>query len=641
MCVLACSGSDRGPVGPGSTKPPASLQIASGSNQTGAVATPLALPLVVHVRDAGGAAVAGATVQWSTGSGTVDPAASTTDATGAATTTWTLGTTAGAMTATAALGSLSAEFRATANPGRIASVRVTGDSVVLGTWGEVATLAAQASDRYGNAVNGVTFAWSSSDTSIALVDATGRVTSGKSGVATISVRADTIQGQGRAVVLLQRNPRCIVPGRVTPRGPAAAPSAFQRELTQRFPAHPMDFGGNDVVVFDYDGDGRQDVLLFNSQYAGEPGPGGRMFLFRNTGSAFADVTAAVLGNSPPTPSYTQALEIADFNGDGRPDVFGGQSGYDQNPFPGARNFLFLTTPGGGLAEVGSTSLSPNPVSFTHGATSGDLDCDGDVDIVEVDIRAGSRMPGVRVQVNSGNGTFTDRAADMLPNDLISSTRHNGPFLSVGACDLDRDGDQDLVGGGWFLPPNREPDILFINDGFGHYRRSSRALPAPIYGVGTNVVDIRCADFDNDGWNDLVLTVIQKSPANSDAGGRTVFWRNNGNMTFTDVTTTVAPSTWPGTTYPIKSYVRDFNGDGWPDVLTTGYGDPWNGWWTSGQGGNAIFFNDGRGGFVRVAMENWWGPLWPIDVNGDGKLDLLWAGAYRTTSAADQQIYVQR
>ncbi|MBV8519403.1 MAG: autotransporter domain-containing protein [Acidobacteria bacterium] len=70
------------------TRPAASLTIVSGNNQSGRLGQPLAQPLVVQVNDAAGAPVAGATVQWSVtrGAAQLDPATSTTNAEGRAST---------------------------------------------------------------------------------------------------------------------------------------------------------------------------------------------------------------------------------------------------------------------------------------------------------------------------------------------------------------------------------------------------------------------------------------------------------------------------------------------------------------------------------------------------------------------------
>ena len=91
-CLVAACGSDTTEPDPDPV-----LAVASGSGQSGTVGQALASPLVVRVTRSG-AGLSGATVSWSvtSGGGTVSPATSTTDASGNASTTWTLGPTAGA-----------------------------------------------------------------------------------------------------------------------------------------------------------------------------------------------------------------------------------------------------------------------------------------------------------------------------------------------------------------------------------------------------------------------------------------------------------------------------------------------------------------------------------------------------------------
>jgi hypothetical protein len=110
----AC-GSDT--TGTGTTSP-SSMTIVSGNGQVGLVGTPLALPLVVKVASSGGTPLAGIAVQFSvvTGAATVAPATASTDATGQAKATVTLGSSAGNITILAAVvgSSLSQQFVVTA-----------------------------------------------------------------------------------------------------------------------------------------------------------------------------------------------------------------------------------------------------------------------------------------------------------------------------------------------------------------------------------------------------------------------------------------------------------------------------------------------------------------------------------------------
>lgn len=79
------------------------LALLSGGSQTGAPGAALAHPVVVKVTDAYGNGVAGRAVTFAvgTGSGSLGTTSATTDATGAASTTWTLGAVGGTQTITA------------------------------------------------------------------------------------------------------------------------------------------------------------------------------------------------------------------------------------------------------------------------------------------------------------------------------------------------------------------------------------------------------------------------------------------------------------------------------------------------------------------------------------------------------------
>jgi len=86
--MLAC-GHDRVAAPP----PPGRIDIASGDAQFGAPGQPLALPIVVVVKDASGVAVSGVHVSWlADDGGTIAPGESVSDVSGRATAAWTLGT---------------------------------------------------------------------------------------------------------------------------------------------------------------------------------------------------------------------------------------------------------------------------------------------------------------------------------------------------------------------------------------------------------------------------------------------------------------------------------------------------------------------------------------------------------------------
>jgi adhesin/invasin len=96
------------------TPSPATRIIAiSGDGQAASPGATLGQPLVVQVQDAFGNGVPGATVNWSTSSGLVSPAALTTDAGGRLSAKWIVGAASGTQTATASIGAASVTFTVT------------------------------------------------------------------------------------------------------------------------------------------------------------------------------------------------------------------------------------------------------------------------------------------------------------------------------------------------------------------------------------------------------------------------------------------------------------------------------------------------------------------------------------------------
>lgn len=112
--------------------------------------------------------------------------------------------------------------------------------------------------------------------------------------------------------------------------------------------------------------------------------------------------------------------------------------------------------------------------------------------------------------------------------LTDSPLSNQEFMAGGGAvgDFDRDGDQDLfmVGGSGGV------DRLLINDGTGHFTEQGAAWGVARTHRGTGAA---VGDYDNDGDLDLLVTSI--GPVGSDAPGTSVLYRNNGDGTFTDAT----------------------------------------------------------------------------------------------------------
>ncbi|MBA3260580.1 MAG: Ig-like domain-containing protein [Gemmatimonadales bacterium] len=164
---------------------PAGVSIVSGNEQSGVPGSTLAQPLVVQVADEDGNPVSGAAVTWivTGGGGSLDPATSTTDQAGRASSSWTLGSLPGSNAAEAVVSGVGqASFRATGLVGGPTQIEIVSGNRQTGQAGQrlSADLVVRVLDAQRNPIPGATVTWQvrsgggSVDPAIATTDAAGR-----------------------------------------------------------------------------------------------------------------------------------------------------------------------------------------------------------------------------------------------------------------------------------------------------------------------------------------------------------------------------------------------------------------------------------------------------------------------------------
>jgi hypothetical protein len=153
---------------------------------------------------------------------------------------------------------------------------------------------------------------------------------------------------------------------------------FTDETSTRLPGQPTNMdSGRDCEVADFDGDGDPDVMFAISRQ--DQGP----VLWLNNGSGvFTDVSST---NVPLATRSAQDLEVCDLDGDGDPDVIEGDSGAVLNPptdhkFAGAQNRILLNDGSGHFTDV-TSSVLPSVVDATFSVACGDITGDGRPDLV--------------------------------------------------------------------------------------------------------------------------------------------------------------------------------------------------------------------------------------------------------------------
>jgi len=343
--------------------------------------------------------------------------------------------------------------------------------------------------------------------------------------------------------------------------------------------------------FDFNHDGFVDMIhsdLLLPTY--DPSP---LRAFQSDGQGhFNEVTPYVF---PGNPMIQGSLEnfVADYNGDGLPDLFICALGPDLPPRPGEKNKIFFQTAGGRLLDKSAERL-PNLQSVTLSAESADIDGDGDIDIF---VGNGGGIDGrPYLLINDGSGHFTKTTAG-LPSYLTvvdSNPISRWPTYSA-FLDVNKDGHPDLVigwpgrgmGGGTFYPH----DTILMNDGNGNFTEAPEdTLPLRRNGQNWSAYFMRCRDFNGDGWTDI-LNLVTEDAVQDDFQFQLLL--NNKDGTFSDFSTNLPQNFGPTTGIQGRLSIVDFNNDGWLDIYHSGDGPG-----GPGNSVNRIYMNRGRAFFTE-------------------------------------------
>jgi hypothetical protein len=265
--------------------------------------------------------------------------------------------------------------------------------------------------------------------------------------------------------------------------------------------------------------------------------------------------------------------IADFNGDGKPDVVMTDPAL---PATGAISVVL----GNGDGTFGAAVSSPANVPDTNvqAIAAGDFNGDGKQDIALVSDGPVTDGSSIYVLLGNGDGTFQANFVSSF------SSLANG----IAVADFNHDGRPDLV------VSSNAPNVVLVLLGQGNGTFSSPVS----YSTGADYANsVVAADFNGDGKVDLAVESDQSI----------LFFAGNGDGTFQASVKEALPI-GVGVLYS-----GDFNGDGKPDIA---YGAGYN---------NSIFLGNGDGTFQNaIGFVPTWYPRFSIggDFNGDGSLELL-------------------
>lgn len=366
---------------------------------------------------------------------------------------------------------------------------------------------------------------------------------------------------------------------------------------------------NKVELADLDGDGRLDLLFANGGNYSAPGDPemNRAFLNRGPGERFVEATSDVFG---PTPDLTRVIKARDLDGDGDIDIFVGNT--YQAP---AR--LFLGDGSGGFAEASTTHLPRSPHSLGD-AEPGDVDGDGDLDLVLADWGPGNNMSNdggrTRLWLNDGQAHFTDVTAQRMPEVRVRFS------WDVEFVDVDNDLDLDIA-----VSCKRCGGSMLFRNEAGAFELDRRAMPQY-----TNNYEFEPMDLDGDGFLDLVTINDGEIVGGRSSSRREHVFRNDGEGRYSDVT----DDWWPdseniGEDDNIVAFL-DFDSDGDADFVIGSLSGP-----------DRLLINDGAG-HLRSANavfsgEETPGTLGMIlgDLDADGRMDVVQAQGEHSTAVQER------
>jgi hypothetical protein len=236
---------------------------------------------------------------------------------------------------------------------------------------------------------------------------------------------------------------------------------------------------------------------------------------------------------------------------------------------------------------------------------GDVNGDGLDDIYV----GGAKWQAGRLYLQQPDGTFRASAQPAFQADSLQE--------DVDAVFFDANGDGHLdlyvVSGGneFWGDDDALQDRLYINDGNGNFHRDVQALPR-FAESGSCVVP---GDFNGDGHIDLF--VGRRAVArNYGQIPRSYLLENDGKGHFTDVTLEKAPALASAGMVTSATWI-DYDNDGKQDLVVVGEWMP------------VSVFHQENGKLVDLTSvaglagtEGWWNTVRAVDVNGDGRDDLV-------------------
>jgi len=236
-----------------------------------------------------------------------------------------------------------------------------------------------------------------------------------------------------------------------------------------------------------------------------------------------------------TQDWSFSAAVADFNGDGWPDLFISHHWHPAN--------LYINNQDGTFTAADVSFFSS--ILDRHDCQAADFNNDGRLDLfTSVGADRGTALKCNGLFIQQADGTFVDQGYQWNIGDSTGRGRH------CAVLDANNDGFPDIFYGTDPVRPDGLPSLnrFYVNTGQGSF------LDSPAMGLNLNIgaLSARTVDYNSDGWPDLLICGY--------TGGLRLF-KNNQGQGFTDVSSILGPSI-----NAVDAVMVDVNHDSRPDLI---------------------------------------------------------------------------